>query len=220
MKAQMDEITRQLRAATTKLEASTEWRQMLAENLFWASCEGFLQSSLLWAVNQQSTSLFADREKKIAGTAPVDLVLFERAVYADYLSARGERLAALCRALVQLKVVWTKGNATGSAVASEKAKSVLYDAVRLAEVCRSNAGCTGVLGVLVAGRHPAGKAGPCIDEAFGKVHAALEGSIVGEPEGIDVLVEEVVGHWATLDTAAGNEGEIAMSARLWFLAVA
>jgi hypothetical protein len=144
------------------------WPRLLAENLYWASCEGFLQSSVLGAFNGRSTQYVADRERELgfAGNQlRPDLVLIRRADHEAYWTGRDlsgaqrrETLAALAQAIVQFKLIWTQGNATGSAQVTEKAKQVALDASRAAAWSVARESCTTVVGILVSGFHKAGTA--------------------------------------------------------------
>jgi hypothetical protein len=125
--------------ALQRLSGLQSWSSIVAENLYWASCESFLQSSLLWAINASDSALIADRERLLTGsgnkgTKP-DLLLFERSHGQSWLAAtdRSERLRLGC-AFVYAKLAWAKGNATGSATIPAKAKALLSDIARLRDV--------------------------------------------------------------------------------------
>lgn len=125
--------------ALQRLTGLQSWSSIVAENLYWASCESFLQSSLLWAINASNGALIADRERLLTGsgnngTKP-DLLLFERSYRQSWLDAtdRLERLRIGC-AFVYAKLAWAKGNATGSATIPAKASALLSDIAKLREL--------------------------------------------------------------------------------------
>lgn len=149
--------------AARMLSMNTFWLDLFAENLYWASMEGFLQSSLLGAFNLGTHGFVADRERALAsrGAFKPDLLVMERSsgVHEEWWTAREEggsnaqaRYRRLVQAVVQLKVAWTPGNARGSAVITSKAAAVKSDVARLQQ-CLENPSL-GIVGVLVSGFHP------------------------------------------------------------------
>lgn len=124
--------------ALQRLPRLQSWSSIVAESLYWASCESFLQSSLLWAINASDGALIADRERLLtgsgnSGTKP-DLLLFERSHRQSWLNAeRSERLRIGC-AFVYAKLAWAKGNATGSATIPAKASALLSDIAKLRDL--------------------------------------------------------------------------------------
>ena len=82
-----DELLERLVAITELLRGDCLWLQLLAENLFWASCEGFIQCSVLGAFNLQNQRYIADREREVRwdnDKIKPDLLLFQRCAYAAW----------------------------------------------------------------------------------------------------------------------------------------
>lgn len=202
-----DPILLELEEATRWLTRDQVWLQLAAENLKWASCEGFFQSSLLGAFNVRSQTYIADREKRFALSSDrsicPDLLILERASYVDWWAARRHTkqavLRPLCRGAVQMKLVWTKNNASGSATVKSKAKSVVRDATDLEEFCRQRMGCTGYLAVLFSGRHAA-EGRRFLDEAVQEVQEKLcETSLVVPRPPIPLFENDYkLEHWTRL----------------------
>lgn len=148
--------------AAQTLSENSFWLDLLAENLYWASMEGFLQSSLLGAFNLGTHGFVADRERALEpnGALKADLLVMEQSsdVHEAWWTAREEggpnaptRYLGLSQAVVQLKVAWTPGNARGSAVITSKAAAVKSDVVRLRQCLKDPS--LGIVGVLVSGFH-------------------------------------------------------------------
>jgi hypothetical protein len=150
-----------LMAART-LSDNSFWLDLLAENLYWASMEGFLQSSLLGAFNSGTHGFVADRERMVAlrRACRPDLLIMRRSssVHDEWWTARGHggpkaqaEYLRLAQAMVQLKVAWTPGNARGSSMLTSKAESVKSDVTRLKSYLKAPS--LGVIGVLISGFH-------------------------------------------------------------------
>ncbi len=128
----------QLTKAAEVLAADLRWRDMLAVNAYWASYEGFLQSSLLWAFNNVSTDFSADRERQLlTGGRRVqpDLVVLRRTDESKWWAARDSRRSGavqpLVHAAVMLKVAWDAGHSRSGATPRAKARAVRNDEEKL-----------------------------------------------------------------------------------------
>jgi hypothetical protein len=209
-----DPLLDELVEATEKLKADPFWLALLTENLAWASCEGFFQSSILGAFNQTSQRYIADREKKFVvqeERAAPDLLLFERSNYAAWWrgrrTAKGAGLIDLCLALVETKLVWTEGNAYGSYVLSERSGAVAGDALKLAKVCPTLPDCRGYLAVLISGLHPPGIGGRFLNQARETVQEKLARTgLVREYRQVGLLDGGTLPHWETLDRGDPPDG--------------
>ncbi len=154
-------LSKDLDAALWSLADDSRWRSMLAENVYWASCEAFVQTTLLWAFNSRSKAFVADRERRLRKepTWKPDLAIMSRDDHDAWWGARragrcdSKTLRRLARGIVELKVAWTPGNATGSAVLTQKAKTVRDDVDGL-EAARTEAPNSEMyMGVIVSGFH-------------------------------------------------------------------
>lgn len=199
-----DEILGGLVVTVESLRQDSNWLRILAENLFWASCEGFVQSSILAAYNAQNLPLVADREKVLkwdGGSITPDLLVFRRADYADWRrSANGTGRNSLAHALAQITMVWTRGTAGGSAVVTEKAKKIARDAAGLIRFCDAHSGTLAYLGVLTSGFQPAGHGASAVEDAVCVVRAALarNGISIAQESHTTILDGVLLETWETL----------------------
>jgi hypothetical protein len=172
--------------AAETLSENPFWLDLLAENLYWASMEGFLQSSLLGAFNSGTHGFVADRERALAprGAFKPDMLVMERSsgVHEEWWAAREEggpnaqaRYLRLAQAVVQLKVAWTPGNARGSAMLTSKAAAVKSDVVRLRQCLKDPS--LGIVGVLVSGFHPESDGAEAIRSSLDVIKGAVANEV-------------------------------------------
>ncbi len=127
--------------ALQRLPTIPTWSAIVAENIYWASCECFLQSSLLWSINTLAGSKFlSDREKLVTGTGnsgtKPDLLFFRADCHAAWRAATRTRKEArqLGVGFVYVKLAWSEGDATGSATIPAKASAIVDDIGKLREL--------------------------------------------------------------------------------------
>jgi hypothetical protein len=201
-----DRLLAELVKATETLRDDALWRQLLAENLMWSSCEGFIQCSILGAFNLASSEHIADRERKLTvggDTQPYDLLIMRRSDYRSWWVARnsGDRsgLGSLCCGTVELKLVWTKDNAYGSATATNKAIQIAADIEKLANLCCAVEDCRGYVGVLCSGLHNDGKGDTYLQDAMKIVQARSdEARLAREQVTVPLLARHELSHWQGL----------------------
>ncbi|MCB9608975.1 MAG: hypothetical protein H6716_20455 [Polyangiaceae bacterium] len=145
----IDQVTK----AAQLLASDKRWREMLVENAYWASYEGFLQSSLLWAFNKVSTDFTVDRERQLladGGRVQPDLVVMRRADEQEWWTGRKRRGTAGIQPLVQgaimLKVAWDAKHSKSGAAPRAKAQAVLDDEAKLRRI---QGEMTRIVGVVV-----------------------------------------------------------------------
>ena len=170
--------------AVNALSWDASWCDTLAENLYWASCEGFIQSSLLGAINWTSDLHVADRERSVGNgedNIQPDLLLMLRGNHDSYWSERlanGPVSLNFLRALVQVKLVWTEGSAKGSAVISQKSRQVTgdIDGLRLFISGKRSIEKLSIEGfqiVVVSGFHTLGEGRRFVDAAIDRVRGEI-----------------------------------------------
>lgn len=125
-----------LKNAIDRMARWKGWNEILAQNLNSASCEGFLQASLLGWFNigeARSKDFWAERERRLlcanGWKVQPDLILVPYADWDEYGKAKGLRKSGLVDAGVWIKVAWEKGNdwSSASAVPAQKAKEIAKD---------------------------------------------------------------------------------------------
>ena len=217
-----DAILSELVTAAESLRADQTWLNLFAENIHWSSCEGLLQCSLLGAVNRRPSALLTDREKRFSGdfgTVQPDLIVFDRADYWAWHEAEGDlpRRIGMVRGLVQLKMAWTRGNATRSAAITQKAKAVAEDAGKLARFSTAYPQCRAYLGVTVAGFHQRGEGEGKVGEASALIRQRLReaGHSIREVS-LDMLADVALTYWASF--GRGEDANV-LSARLLLVRV-
>ena len=169
-------------AAARALAGDERWCDMLAENLYWASMEAFLQSSLLAAINRTDEGFIADRERNVSPRLRPDLLVFPVRAHDAWWQLRERAqedtsLSDVLRLAVQMKVAWTRGNATGSATLPNKIAATRSDIALLHEVLPGK----GAVAVLVSGFHPRG-------DGAREVEAALRALVAEVPATAESLV--------------------------------
>lgn len=216
-----DRLLAGLVKATVTLRDDALWRQLLAENLLWSSCEGFIQCSILAAFNLASSEHIADRERKLTvggDTQPYDLLIMRRSDYRNWSVARTARdrtgLGSLCCGAVELKLVWTKDNAYGSATAPNKAIQIAADIEKLANLCRAVEDCRGYVGVLCSGLHNDGKGDTYLQDAMKIVEVRIgETRLVRERVTVPLLEDHELSHWQGLQR--GDPAPLLWAQMMW-----
>lgn len=193
-------VERDVVAAFSCLGNNTSWCAMLAENLYWASCEALVQSALLHTFNAASSNFVADRERALVGSMKPDLVVLDRSDHDAWWNAREHRdqlqLRRLVQAVVQLKVAWTKGNASGSAVVTEKAKRVRDDVEGLLRLQQSFPTWRLFWAVLIGGFHESGRGGLALDDAEAILRAGLRREHGSKDiQTVTILDDMSLDHW-------------------------
>lgn len=161
MKRMPSSLATDLCSALWTLADDARWRAMLAENIYWASFEPFVQTTLLWAFNTKSKDFVADRERRLHRNPDwkPDLSIMDRKDHDAWWEARSAKpcddamLRRLARGIVQLKVAWTPGNAYGSAVITQKAKDIRTDVEGLRGAQNKVSRAELFMGVIVSGFH-------------------------------------------------------------------
>jgi hypothetical protein len=134
-----------IHSALKTLATSRLWVELLRENVYCASYEGFVQTSLLGAINSQQAkrTLWCDRERRVRVNGKViapDLWLVNAEVDAWNLweeakahpvKARLNPMLQVAKGAVEIKVAWTKDWAGGSAVISQRAKEIAKTITKL-----------------------------------------------------------------------------------------
>ncbi len=181
-------MKKQLLEACEGLVRSKEWQDQLAANVYWASCEGFLQSTLLWAFNSfpgthkvDGDRYLADRERYLVWgerrIAP-DLVFFgegDEKRWWDYRDARDrENLRSLAAGLVEVKMAWLPGSATGSATLGSKAVSIQTDVDNLRYLLEHKVGRSAWVVWCVAG-FPGKDHGRAVEESVEFLRSQVKG---------------------------------------------
>ena len=177
-------------SAFASLAASQSLRQLLAENLYWASCEALVQSAALYSFNSTSTQFIADRERQLDGLKP-DLLAFDRQDHDQWWTARSlgdrEALGNLTKGLVQFKVAWTEGNANGSAKLGPKTRAIRTDIDRLRAWGEVHPGRDLFWAVLLGGFHEPGAGVRALSEAEETIGGSLKQGDGSELRRITVL---------------------------------
>jgi hypothetical protein len=126
--------------------------EVLAENLFWTSCEGLLQCALLAEFNRAGGRWVADRERRLAPGWQPDLLLFPSRNVGEWKwSGRAHKRESVC-GLVHLKMAWTEDWSSGSASPAARRDAVEDDANKLIHMAETHANQASLFfGVLVAG---------------------------------------------------------------------
>lgn len=189
----MPSLAADLDTALSALADDSRWRAMLAENVYWASCESFVQTTLLWAFNTTSKTFVSDRERQLLDARKPDLSVLERAHHDAWWEARGATpcdaatLRRLARGVVQLKAAWTRGNACGSAVTTQKAKDIRADVDGLQDARKKVPNADLFMGVVLSGFHER-KDGPgAVDDAAKIIIDALPKPLQKSVRSITVL---------------------------------
>jgi hypothetical protein len=210
--------------AFNSLAADSSWRALLAENLLWASSEGFLQASLLGALNVRGGDHVFDREcvlDRLPSKFQPDFLAIRRTDYVPWWRAKSSRdpaaMRGLCVGVGELKLAWTAGNATASANVTNMADSVAAQARRLAEHCAAHGHCLPWTMVLVSGFHPASVGRPALDACLSTILDRVSRAGLGwAVRSVDVFDGLELPHWSTL----GRRPDRALHARLLVLAPA
>lgn len=195
-----DDILQELIAATLRLRDDPLWLSLLTENLIWASCEGFVQSSVLGAFNLASQHYVAARESVLrwgASKVQPDLSLFRPAAYSDWRNSTPFGRPQMVTGVAQLTLVWTEGNAAGSAVVSQKAPKIARDADGLSRFAAAHPGRSAYVGVLTSGAHEPDEGRAALDSAAALIreHLAAQTISVEHEERIDLLANRLLDHW-------------------------
>ena len=134
-----------IHGALKTLAASRLWVGLLRENVYCASYEGFVQTSLLGAINsrQAKPKLWCDRERRVRINGKIvapdlwlvnakvkDWDLWEKARL-NPVAARLNPMLQVSKGAVEIKVAWTKDWAGGSAVISQRAKEIAKTITKL-----------------------------------------------------------------------------------------
>jgi hypothetical protein len=184
------------------LAADERWCAWLAENIYWASCESFLQTTLLPVFNQTSGRFVTDRERKLDGNWHPDIAIMRREDHDKWWRARDDSdkaaLRGLVRGVVQLKVVWTEGNAYGSAVLAEKLRAVDSDVRGLQNRAEQVPEAALVMGVLVAGFHKPTEGRGKLEDAVDQVTSVLKGGKEETARRVTLLDGFEAEHWRGL----------------------
>lgn len=202
------QIGRDVRRAIEALAANSLWRDMLAENILWASCESLLQTTLLWSFNALSGRFVADRERTLAKGWRPDLVVLRRAAHDDWHNARQknrgrtETFRKLACGVVQLKVAWTEGNAYGSASLPNKVVAIRDDLDRLHNEADSFQPDERYVGVLLSGVHPQEDGPKMMGEARRFLHSRLLTNHVSFQRSVQLLLGHRPAHWRSLPLGA------------------
>lgn len=202
-------IDTELLDAIDALGGNDHWRALLAEALCWASFEGSLQASLAGSFNLTSARHVADRERYICPTERYfrpDLSILLREEYPEWTTVLDSspidrvELSRLCRAVVELKILWTDENATGSATFPNRAEAIADDADRVVGHSARNPGSLGFVGILVGGFHGDGTGRKKIEEAFQVARRAIKrrGHSPRQIGRRDLLQNYRADHWDTL----------------------
>lgn len=196
-----DDIFQGLIAATLRLRADTLWLSLLTENLMWASCEGFVQSSVLGAFNLTSQCHVAARESVLrwgASKVQPDLSVIRPAAYSEWWNSTPSGRPEIVTGVAQLTMVWTEGNAGGSAVVNQKAPKIARDADGLSRFAAAHPGRGAYVGVLTSWAHEPdeGRAGLDSAAALIKEHLTAQTIAVEHEERIDLLANRLLDHWA------------------------
>ena len=148
-----------------------------------------------------------------------DLIVFDRSDYWAWFEAEGDlpRRVEMIRGLVQLKMAWTRGNAKGSAVITQKAKGVADDAAALARFSILYPHCRTYLGITVAGFHHRGEGASEVDYASGLVRQRLEeaGHSISE-DAVDMMEDAALPYWSSY--GRGEDANV-LSAKLLLVRV-
>jgi hypothetical protein len=198
-----DEVVADLRRSFRALAADKRWRGWLAENIYWASCESFLQTTLLPVFNQTSERFVTDRERKLDGNWHPDLAIMSRAHHDEWWHARNvsknkAALRGLVRGVVQLKIAWTERNANGSARLTEKVKGIRKDVHGLMGRAKSLPEATLLMGVLVAGFHKPAEGKRKLRTAVEQVGSVLNAATGLAPNRVVLLDDFEADHWHPL----------------------
>jgi hypothetical protein len=196
-----DDIIPELIAATLRLRDDPLWLSLLTENLMWASCERFVQCSVLGAFNLASQQYVAARESVFrwgASKVQPDLSLIRPTAYSDWWNSTLSGRPQMVTGVVQLTMVWTEGNAGGSAIVTQKAPKIARDADGLSRFAAAHPGCRAYVGVLTSGAHVPDEGRAALDsaDALIKEHLAAQIIAVEHEERIDLLANRLLDHWA------------------------
>jgi hypothetical protein len=135
-------ISGDVRKAIQALVHSKHWQNALLENVYWASCEGLLQSALLTEFNALSSAVVASREKALQSYWKPDLAMIPRSGVTAWHDAvdRGDRaeMSSLAKAVFEVKVTWTKPCCSGGASLTAKADEIREQQQALREFAESH----------------------------------------------------------------------------------
>jgi hypothetical protein len=172
-------LARTIEGALTDLRDSPFWMELFRQNISCASPEGFLQSSLLGAVNRiggNRNGLWCDRERKTCtengGYFKPDLwfVIDSNTDWAEWRQLAGAEKLMRTQGLVETKVAWAEGWATGSAVLSSKLMQIEDDLNKFHKIDGLPSTCPCLELVLLVGG--------CVEDARNKAIAAEENATV------------------------------------------
>lgn len=171
-------LARTIEGALTDLRDSPFWTELFRQNISCASPEGFLQSSLLGAVNRiggNRNGLWCDRERKAgtkrSGYFKPDLwfITDSNTDWVGWRDAIGNDKLIQTKGLVEIKMAWADQWATGSAVLASKIGQIEYDLEKFAALnLPSTCPCLELV-LLVGG---------CVEDARNKASAAEENATV------------------------------------------
>jgi hypothetical protein len=121
----MTKIESVLRASVGVITSASTWRRAIIENVYWASCEGLFQTALLTEVNRAGMIYGAGRERALRPYWKPDLVLMLAQDVSRWRAAIESRdRGDIAKAVVELKMVWTRKCGYANASLGAKAKEI------------------------------------------------------------------------------------------------
>ena len=138
-----------LARALKRLPTVPSWSAIVAENIYWASFEPFVQSSLLWSINTlDGSALLSDREREVVcwqtenenkkmrrHSIKPDHSVFRADCRSDWSAAYKKRdlrgLRRLSIGFANAKLAWSEGDASGGSTIPNIADKIETDIGKL-----------------------------------------------------------------------------------------